>query len=99
MKFEDIKRRNISFGGMRLLEYSANHVRVVIAEGTENGRKWATIYEVICEPMFRNQGRTQAILSALKRKYEAHDYTFGCTVALNATMKHILEKLNIKEYT
>lgn len=90
------KRRNIC--GMELFVYEADHVEVVIAEGDENGRKWATIYQVECEPEFRNQGRTQAILSVLKRKYETHGYTFGCTVALNPTMKHILTKLKIKEY-
>lgn len=98
MKFEDIERREINFAGMPLVQYTANHVRVIIAEGVENGRKWATIYEVVCEPIYRNQGRTQAILSVLKRKYEADQYEFGCTVALNPTMKHILTKLKIKEY-
>lgn len=98
MKFEDIERKKIVFAGMPLIQYTANHVRVIVAEGVENGRKWATIYEVVCEPIFRNQGRTQAILSVLKRKYEAEQYEFGCTVALNPTMKHILTKLNIKEY-
>lgn len=98
MKFENIERREINFAGMPLVQYTANHVRVIVAEGVENGRKWATIYEVVCEPIFRNQGRTQAILSVLKRKYEADQYEFGCTVALNPTMKHILTKLNIKEY-
>lgn len=98
MKFEYIERREINFAGMPLVQYTANHVRVIIAEGVENGRKWATIYEVICEYEFRNKGRTQAILSVLKRKYEADEWTFGSTVALNPIMKHILTKLNIKEY-
>lgn len=98
MKFEDIERREINFAGMPLVQYTANHVRVIVAEGVQNGRKWATIYEVVCEPIFRNQGRTQAILSVLKRKYEADQYVFGGTVALNPTMAHIYKKLNIKEY-
>lgn len=98
MKFEDIKRKEIKSVGMPLVQYKANHVQVIVAEGVENGRKWATIYEVVCEPNFRNQGRTQAVLSALKRKYEAEQYEFGSTVALNPTMAHILEKLKIKEY-
>ena len=98
MKFKDIERKEIKSLGMPLVQYKANHVQAIVAEGVENGRKWATIYEVICEPMFRNQGSTQAVLSALKRKYEADQYEFGCTVALNPTMAHILEKLKIKEY-
>ena len=98
MKFEDIGRKEIKSLGMPLVKYKANHVQVIIAEGVENGRKWATIYEAVCEPNFRNQGRTQAVLSVLKRKYEADQYEFGCTVALNPTMAHILEKLKIKEY-
>ena len=60
-----------------------------------NGRQFTKRYG---EPNFRNQGRTQAVLSVLKRKYEAEQYEFGCTVALNPTMAHILEKLKIKEY-
>ena len=83
---------------MTLVQYKANHVQVIVAERVENGRKWATIYEMVCEPNFRNQGRTQAVLSVLKRKYEAEQYEFGCTVTLNPTMAHILEKLKIKEY-
>ena len=98
MKFEDIERKEIKSLGMPLVQYKANHVQVIVAEGVENGRKWATIYEVVCEPNFRNKGRTQAVLSVLKRKYEAEQYDFGCTVALNPTMAHILEKLKIKEY-
>lgn len=60
-----------------------------------NGRQSTKWY---VKPNFRNQGRTQAVLSVLKRKYEADQYEFGCTVALNPTMAHILEKLKIKEY-
>ena len=98
MKFEDIERKETKSLGMPLVQYKAKHVQVIIAEGVENGRKWATIYEVVCEPNFRNQGRSQAVLSALKRKYEAEQYEFGCTVAINPTMAHILDKLKNKEY-
>ena len=98
MKSEDIERKEIKSLGMPLVQYKANHVQAIVAEGVENGRKWVTIYEVVCEPNFRNQGRTQAVLSVLKRKYKADQYEFGCTVALNLTMAHILEKLKIKEY-
>lgn len=49
MKFEDIERKEIQCVGMPLVQYKANHVQVIVAEGVENGRKWATIYEVVCE--------------------------------------------------
>ena len=98
MKFEGIERKEMKSLGMPLVQYKANHVQVIVAEGVENGRKWATIYEVVCEPNFRNQGRTQAVLSVLKRKYGDDQYDFGCTVAPNPTMAHILEKFKIKEY-
>ena len=96
MKFEDIERKEIKSLGMPLVQYKANHVQVIAAEGVENGRKWATIYEVVCEPNFRNQGRTQAVLSVLKRKYEDEQYEFGYTVALNPTMAHIWRNLTLR---
>lgn len=66
-----------------------------VAEGIEeDGSKWATIYTV--ESSEPNQGHCQTLLQWLQYRYK--DYDFGCTVALNDTMRHILQKLNIKEY-
>ena len=98
MKFEDIERKEMKSLGMPLVQYKANHVQVIIAEGVENGRKWATIYEVVYEPNFRNQGRTQAVLSVLKRKYEAEQYEFGCHSGTKPDNGTHFEKLKIKEY-
>lgn len=74
--------------------YKENGVTALVAEGEDNGQKWATIYVV--ESSDRNKGYCQQLLLKLKEIYK--DVKFGCTVALNPTMKHILQKLNIKEY-
>lgn len=70
--------------------YVENGVEVLVAEG----EGWATIYTV--ESIFPNKGYCQSLLSKLKEVYK--DVEFGCTVALNDKMRHILTKLNIKEY-
>lgn len=70
--------------------YKENGVEVEVAEG----KGWATIYTV--ESRYPNQGHCQALLSKLKEIYK--DVEFGCTVALNDKMRHILNKLEIKEY-
>lgn len=58
------------------------------------GDGWATIYVVYSES--RGKGYCQQLLTKLKDIYK--DVRFGCTVALNPTMRHILDKLNIEEY-
>lgn len=70
--------------------YEENGVSALVAEGDG----WATIYTV--ESAIPNKGYCQQLLLKLKEIYK--DVDFGCTVALNAKMKHILEKLEIKEY-
>lgn len=60
----------------------------------EDGSQWATIYTV--ESSEPNQGHCQTLLRWLQ--YRFRDCDFGCTVALNDKMRHILHKLNIKEY-
>jgi len=59
------------------------------------GDSWATVY--ICESSNPGHGEMQTLLSLVKNIYRNKD--FGCTVALNETMKHILQKLGIKEYS
>jgi hypothetical protein len=56
----------------------------------------ATIYDV--ESNNYGVGECQETLSMLKEEYETNGKVFGGTVALNPTMKHIYQKLNITEY-
>ena len=70
--------------------YLKNGVSVLVAEG--NG--WATIYTV--ESEIPNKGYCQELLLELKEIYK--DVKFGYSVALNSKMRHILKKLEIKEY-
>lgn len=70
--------------------YVENGVEALVAEGDG----WATIYTV--ESSNPNKGYCQQLLLKLKEIYK--DVRFGCTVALNDKMKHILQKLEIKEY-
>jgi hypothetical protein len=58
--------------------------------------KHATIYDVMSKN--RNKGECLETLGMLKEEYEANNKIFGGTVALNPTMKHIYQKLEIKEY-
>lgn len=58
--------------------------------------KWTTIYQIETKLNMRNQGYASNLLEFLKDKYK--DYNFGCSVALNKTMEHLLHKYNIKEY-
>lgn len=70
--------------------YCENGVEVLVAEGDG----WATIYTV--DSSIPNKGYCQQLLLKLKDIYK--DVNFGCTVALNDKMRHILQKLEIKEY-
>lgn len=70
--------------------YRENGVEVLVAEGDG----WATIYTV--DSSIPNKGYCQQLLLQLKEIYK--DVRFGCTVALNDKMRHILQKLEITEY-
>jgi hypothetical protein len=58
--------------------------------------KHATIYDVMSAN--RNKGECLETLGMLKAASEANNKIFGGTVALNPTMKHIYQKLEITEY-
>lgn len=70
--------------------YRENGVEALVAEGDG----WATIYTV--ESADQGKGYCQQLLLKLKDIYK--DVKFGCTVALNDKMRHILQKLEIHEY-
>lgn len=60
------------------------------------GDGWATLYSI--ESKTQGKGYAQELLKSAKEYYGARGKTFGSSVALNPAMKHILQKLKIKEY-
>lgn len=84
-RFIDMEKIKHEFGYI----YRENGVEALVAEGDG----WATIYTI--ESFNQNKGYCQRLLLQLKEVYK--DVDFGCTVALNDKMKHILQKLCIKE--
>ena len=60
------------------------------------GDTWATLYDIWSG--VRGKGQATRLLRAAKEYYEKQGKVFGGSVALNAAMKRIYEKLNIKEY-
>jgi len=93
MSSETLFLRPVTVLGMELIEFRYKGVEGHI--GVEDDR--ATIYDV--ESSNPGQGECQECLSLLKQHYEEEGKRFGCSVALNAAMRHILEKLGITEYS
>ncbi len=61
------------------------------------GEDWATIYMISSDE--QGKGHATELLIEMKKHYEAQGKVFGSSIALNNTMRHILQKLNIVEYT
>lgn len=94
-EFDTLSKEILFREGLVGIDYKYKSCVAEVATGTrEDGSKWTTIYTV--ESLEPNQGHCQTLLRWLQYKYK--DYDFGCTVALNDKMRHILGKLNIKEY-
>ena len=60
------------------------------------GKDWATIYHI--ESEVKNEGYGTSLLKEMKAHYEGKGLRFGSSVALSPSMKHLLLKLEIKEY-
>ena len=60
------------------------------------GEDWATIYSIISGE--RGKGHASELMTVMKKHYELEGKKFGSSVALSASMKHLLAKLNIEEY-
>lgn len=80
----------IDLMGMPLTSFRYKGVTGTLAEEDD----WATIYSV--ESSNQGKGECQECLKLLKEKF--CNKRFGCTVALNERMRHILQKLQIHEY-
>ena len=81
--------------GMPLTLFAYKGVTGTLTEVEEEG--WATIYSV--KSSTTGKGQCQECLRLLKEHYEAKGLRFGCSVALNPAMRHILQKLGIHEYS
>lgn len=61
-----------------------------------DGGEWATLYSIVSYD--RNKWHAQQLLADAKKYYEDKWKVFWWSVALNPIMKHIYQKLKIKEY-
>lgn len=96
--FETMKYREIMTPCGKALEFKLGYCVAVVHTGVDKGRKWATVYQVETDPRYRNNGYCQALLSKLKNVFEVRGYDFALWCPMNDTIKHIVEKLEIKVY-
>jgi len=85
-----MKKEEINIMGLELVRWTHKSCEVDIAEGI----KWATIYRV--ESREQGKGHATELLGFLKNYYKSK--RFGGSVALSPAMKHLYQKLQIKEY-
>lgn len=60
------------------------------------GDKWATIYSI--ESTEPGKGHGRELILAMQKYYESQGKTFGSSIALSTSMRHLIKKLGIKEY-
>ena len=60
------------------------------------GKNFATLYDIKSKQ--EGQGHATELLKAAKNYYEAQNFEFGGSVALNDRMRKLYKKLGIKEY-
>lgn len=82
--------KDVEIMGMPLKVYKWKSCQAEVGEE----KNWATVYSIASQ----EQGKEHATELLKLLKYIYRDKTFGGTVALNPTMKHLYEKLGIKEY-
>ena len=89
---EEIVFKPIESMGMKLTQATYKSCTANIGLGKD----WATIYSISSSD--EGKGHCQILCKYLKDFYNECGKVFGSTVALNPTMKHILQKLEIVEY-
>jgi len=87
-----MKRGKVNVMGMELERWSHKDSFIDVAEGDD----WATVY--MAESKVKEKGHMQELLLEAKKHYEDNGKKFGGSVALNPAMRHIYQKLGIKEY-
>ena len=96
--FETMMYRKIMTPAGEALEFKLGYCVAEVHTGIENGKKWATVYQISTDPRYRNCGYCQTLLAKLKAEYEVRGFEFGLWCPMNDTIKHIINKLNIKAY-
>ncbi len=88
-----MEMKKVNSMGMKLDRWT--HKSCVADIGTGNG--WATVYVISSDE--EGMGHATELLTKLKKHYESLNKKFGSSVALSSGMRHILQKLNIVEYS
>lgn len=78
--------------GMPLDEWTHKSCSATIGIGND----WATVYSI--ESKEHGKGHATELLIGMKKYYESEGKKFASSVALSSAMRHLLQKLNIKEY-
>lgn len=60
------------------------------------GEDFATIYYI--ESKDKNKGHATELINRMRIHYETQGKEFATSVALSPQMKHLVKKLNLKEY-
>lgn len=96
----DMKKEMSMFvnNGTRMKRFFMNNSTAVVATGTENGKKWATVYEIMTAPAHRGKGEATKLLKGIKELYEKDGYKFGLWCPMNDVIAHICEKLGVETY-
>ncbi len=87
-----IQVKNVNLLGMCLVRWTYEGCEANFGIGDD----FATLYSI--ESKVKGKGYATFVLSEAKKYYEDKGKSFGGTVALNDTMRHIYNKLEIKEY-
>lgn len=87
-----MEMKQVDSMGMLVDEWTHKSCRAHV--GTNDS--WATIYMIASDE--QGKGHGTELLIEMKKHYEAEGKEFASSVALSASMKHLLQKLAIKEY-
>jgi hypothetical protein len=82
--------------GMELERWTHESCTADFGVGKNADGKWATLYFI--ESKEEGKGHATELLKAAKITYEALGMRFGGSVALNARMRSIYQRLGITEY-
>ena len=87
-----MEMKQVNSLGMLLDNWKHKSCDAMIGTGSD----WATIYIISSEE--KGKGHATELLIEMKKHYEAQGKMFGSSVALNDTMRYLLQKLDIVEY-
>ena len=79
-----------------LKRFIMNHSTAVVAVGVEDGKKWATVYEIETLPDHRGKGECTKLLKKLKEYADKGGYKFALWCPMNPTIEHICKKVGVE---